>query len=68
MFSVSFAKMISSWSLAVWALAAARHVHAEVFNSFDGDGFPTCYNVTTVHDPTSVDESKFWYSLHPAPT
>ncbi|KAM5341553.1 hypothetical protein ACJ41O_014584 [Fusarium nematophilum] len=27
-----------------------------VFNTFDGEGHPACYNVTAVHDPTSVSE------------
>lgn len=27
-----------------------------VYNTFDGEGFPSCYNVTEVHNATSVDE------------
>ncbi|KAK1758592.1 hypothetical protein QBC47DRAFT_294911 [Echria macrotheca] len=29
---------------------------AFVYNTFDGDGFPSCYNVTQVYEPTSVDD------------
>lgn len=51
--------MRSSWGLAACsALALSRPVDATEFNSFDGVGFPTCYNVTVVHNATSVDESK----------
>lgn len=42
---------------AVATLAIASGVQAEEFYSFDGVGFPTCYNVTTVHNATSVDDS-----------
>lgn len=28
---------------------------AAVYNTFDGDGFPSCYNVSEVHDATSID-------------
>src|SRR5882757_1747702 len=26
------------------------------YNTFDGDGFPACYNVSQIYQPTSVDE------------
>lgn len=29
---------------------------AAVYNTFDGEGFPSCYNVTEVHDATSVEQ------------
>lgn len=29
---------------------------AFVFNTFDGEGSPACYNVTEVHNATSVEE------------
>lgn len=29
---------------------------AFVYNTFDGEGSPSCYNVTEVHDATSVEE------------
>jgi FAD/FMN-containing dehydrogenase len=41
--------------LAVLALALGG-ASAFVYNSFDGEGFPTCYNVSVVHNATSVDE------------
>jgi L-gulonolactone oxidase len=40
--------------LAFLALAAST-THAAVYNTFDGEGFPSCYNVTEVHNATSVD-------------
>jgi len=40
------------------ALAAllARTGTAAVYNTFDGEGFPSCYNVTQVYEPNSIDE------------
>lgn len=51
--------MRSSSNLVTLALALAGGVGAAEYNSFDGPGFPTCYNVTAVHNATSVDESEF---------
>lgn len=28
---------------------------AAVYNTFDGEGFPSCYNVTEVHNATSIE-------------
>jgi L-gulonolactone oxidase len=35
--------------------AAIGQSTALVFNTYDGEGFPACYNVTEVHDATSVE-------------
>ena len=35
----------------LWPLTSAF-----VYNTFDGDGFPSCYNVTQVYNATSVDD------------
>lgn len=51
--------MRSSSNLVTLALALAGGAGAAEYNSFDGPGFPTCYDVTAVHNATSVDESKF---------
>ncbi|KAH7312516.1 hypothetical protein B0I35DRAFT_488155 [Stachybotrys elegans] len=32
-----------------------QQVTASVYNTFDGEGSPSCYNVTEVHNATSVD-------------
>lgn len=40
----------------VLALASARNVLAEPYNTFDGDGFPACNDVALVHNATSVDD------------
>lgn len=53
------AAMRSSSNLVTLALALAGGVRAAEYNSFDGPGFPTCYDVTAVHNATSVDESEF---------
>lgn len=53
------AAMRSSSNLVTLALALAGRVRAAEYNSFDGPGFPTCYDVTAVHNATSVDESEF---------
>lgn len=50
--------LLSYGTVAVAALAIASGARADEFYSFDGVGFPTCYNVTTVHNATSVDESE----------
>lgn len=56
--------MKTAYSLVpVWLALLTSTVTADVYNSFDGEGFPTCYNVTTVHEPTSVDESRLFLSL-----
>lgn len=51
--------MRSSSNFITLALALAGGVGAAEYNSFDGPGFPTCYDVTAVHNATSVDESEF---------
>lgn len=51
--------MRSSSNLVTLALALAGSARATEYNSFDGPGFPTCYDVTAVHNATSVDESEF---------
>lgn len=51
--------MRSSSNLVTLALALSSGVRAAEYNSFDGPGFPTCYDVTAVHNATSVDESEF---------
>ncbi|KKY32256.1 putative fad fmn-containing dehydrogenase [Diaporthe ampelina] len=48
--------MRSLSNLVTLALALAAGVRAAEYNSFDGPGFPTCYDVTAVHNATSVDE------------
>lgn len=53
---------LSYGTAAVAVLAIASGARAEEFYSFDGVGFPTCYNVTTVHNATSVDESESFAS------
>ena len=53
------AAMRSLSNLVTLALALAAGVRAAEYNSFDGPGFPTCYDVTAVHNATSVDESEF---------
>ena len=53
------ATMRSSSNLVTLALALAGGARAAEYNSFDGPGFPTCYDVTAVHNATSVDESEF---------
>lgn len=53
------AAMRSHSNLVTLALALAGRVGAAEYNSFDGPGFPTCYDVTAVHNATSVDESEF---------
>lgn len=35
---------------------AVQTSNAFVYNTFDGEGFPACYNVTEVHNATSVEE------------
>lgn len=45
--------------LALLALATAGYAQTTEYNSFDGVGFPTCYNVTVVHNATSVDEGEW---------
>lgn len=52
--------MSSLWSLAFLSFALlGANAQTSEFYSFDGVGFPTCYNVTTVHNATSVDDSEF---------
>ncbi|KAF2180352.1 FAD/FMN-containing dehydrogenase [Zopfia rhizophila CBS 207.26] len=38
------------------AFALSKLATAIPFNTFDGEGFPACHNVSRVYDPTSVDE------------
>lgn len=40
------------------ALSSIASAQTSEYYSFDGVGFPTCYNVTVVHNATSVDDSK----------
>lgn len=37
-------------------VSVLRLSSAAVYNTFDGEGFPSCYNVTEVHDATSVEQ------------
>lgn len=37
-------------------LALPLHAAAFVYNTFDGEGSPSCHNVTEVHNATSVEE------------
>jgi L-gulonolactone oxidase len=46
--------MVSFLGLASVFLVAG--VHAITYNTFDGDGFPACKNVTAVYNATSVDD------------
>ncbi|KAH8886762.1 FAD-binding domain-containing protein [Thozetella sp. PMI_491] len=41
--------------LALLALSAGPAL-GFVYNTFDGEGFPSCYNVSAVHNATSVDD------------
>lgn len=50
--------MKTVYSLAPLALALMSSAQTSEYYSFDGVGFPTCYNVTVVHNATSVDDSK----------
>jgi FAD/FMN-containing dehydrogenase len=43
-------------SLLVVTLLASTTASAFEYNTFDGPGFPSCYNVSRVHDATSVDD------------
>lgn len=43
-------------SLLVATLLATTASSAFEYNTFDGPGFPSCYNVSRVHDATSVDD------------
>ncbi|KAG8167854.1 hypothetical protein KVR01_003543 [Diaporthe batatas] len=45
--------MRSLSNLVTLALALAGGARAAEYNSFDGPGFPTCYDVTAVHNATS---------------
>ena len=48
--------MLSSRFTLLSAVAALLGFSAAFeYNTFDGEGFPACYNVTEVHDATSVD-------------
>ena len=47
--------MLGSSKIALLALSL-RAANAAVYNTFDGEGFPSCYNVTDIHEPTTVDE------------
>ncbi|KAI3393627.1 hypothetical protein diail_3854 [Diaporthe ilicicola] len=48
--------MRPSNNLVIVAFALLSGARAVEYDSFDGPGFPTCYNVTAVHNATSVDE------------
>jgi L-gulonolactone oxidase len=37
-------------------LCLATIIFAIPLNTFDGDGFPACHNVSAIHQPVSVDE------------
>lgn len=37
-------------------LVSAGTTLAFEYNTFDGDGFPSCHNVVEVHDPRSIEE------------
>ncbi|KAI1820470.1 FAD/FMN-containing dehydrogenase [Xylaria intraflava] len=47
--------MLSFGYIAALAVAATP-VAAGPYNTFDGDGFPACLNVASVHNATSVDD------------
>jgi len=47
--------MLGFRSLALLALSL-RSCAAFEYNTFDGPGFPACYNVSRVHDATSVED------------
>lgn len=52
-------KLVHNFSLlALITLLGTSGAQASEYYSFDGVGFPTCYNVTVVHNATSVDDSK----------
>ena len=53
-FALRFA-MAPLRSFALLAMSASACT-AFVYNTFDGEGYPSCYNVTAVHNATSVDE------------
>lgn len=42
--------------LPLLALSLGQGASAFVYNTFDGEGSPSCHNVTEVHNATSVDE------------
>jgi FAD/FMN-containing dehydrogenase len=48
--------MLSPIPSVLAAASLLRCASAAVYNTFDGDGFPSCYNVTEVHDARSVEE------------
>lgn len=58
-FSYRTAAVVAAALATIIAGGGGGGARAEEFYSFDGVGFPTCYNVTTVHNATSVDESEF---------
>lgn len=47
--------MLSLGYLAALA-AVTTSIVAEPYNTFDGDGFPACIDVASVHAATSVDD------------
>jgi len=47
--------MLSMRSLATVAFAATR-IAAEPYNTFDGEGYPACNEVASVHNATSVED------------
>ncbi len=53
--SPGFATMTRLYSPLLWLLAARTCLGFEYY-TFDGEGFPSCYNVTEVHNATSVDD------------
>ena len=48
--------MLPLAGLAAAALLGAPAASAFEYNTFDGPGFPSCYNVSRVHDATSVED------------
>jgi FAD/FMN-containing dehydrogenase len=47
--------MLSLRYIAALAVAVIP-IAAKPYNTFDGDGFPACNDVASVHDATSVDD------------
>ncbi|KAJ7149432.1 hypothetical protein C8R43DRAFT_1007086 [Mycena crocata] len=48
--------MIANFALRLILLGAGSLVSAEVYNTFDGEGFPACNAVAKVYRPSTVDE------------
>ncbi|KAF7288941.1 D-arabinono-1,4-lactone oxidase [Mycena indigotica] len=59
----AFSLFASDWLYTSWQLpvgpsspSSQRLVQGEVYNTFDGPGFPACNNVAKIYYPTTVDE------------